>query len=188
MPGIFAVAFVALLLINAVVPNAIKNNLTLRQMTFTQFSQVTLYFHICTSTCTWNILCSTPYSCWELRSDRSSWKCPEQSGEDPGGQQGFSNLCCVSPSFCPISIPFSSNLKVKTLRVTALKASMATYHKHKCLLPFEVLSCNRALNFILGKIGLLFYWRLSRSSGKLQRELSFPELRPTQACSVGDRN
>lgn len=73
----------------------------------------------------------------------------QEAGYDPGGQQGFSKLCCVSP-FYPISLPFSSNLEVKALRVKALKASMTQYHKHKCLLPFEILSGNRVLNFILG--------------------------------------
>lgn len=152
------------------------------------FTQMTLYFHICSCTCTGSILCSAPFSCWELRSDKNVWKCPEQPGDDPGGQQGFSKLCCVSPSLYPISIPFS-NLKVKALRVKALKASMASYHKEKCLSSFAVLSGNRALNFILGKIRhLFFYSRLSRSSGTLVRDLSFPELRTTQTWSVGDCN
>lgn len=154
-----------------------------------------LYFHICSCTCIWSILCSVPYSCWELRSCESSWSAQsnlEEAEDDPGGQKVLSKLYCVSSSFYPISIPFSSNLKSKPWewRLWRQVWPNATNTNVYCYLKLlEILLGNRALNFILGKIGdLFFYSGLSRSSGTLLRELSFPELSPTQTCSVGDCN
>lgn len=132
---------------NAILLNAVKNYLTLRQIS-SLLSYLLPYVKYLVF-CSLHLL-RTKVRWEQLEVLRAIWKKQDMILEV---NRVFFKLCCVSP-FYPISLPFSK-LKVKALRVKALKASMAQYHKHKCLLLFETLSGNRALNFILGNIVFL---------------------------------